>query len=322
MRLNKTAGMMIVMSLLCLCESGPGLFAQEQGIVKEYYLDFHCFSYDPEAPIRSYRAVCNEALSARSATAFPWNDIMRSFRTTVRGILEDKRWFVEITIDPSDKDSVTEPMSKMVDLTDLKARSIILMTNNDGRVYQINLLPSVRATDFRPRQIDPSEFRLERMDFPNSVVIFNDSFYAGRMSVSGGILCFVEYPGIAKVEFAMKPFRNAKPMGTLQGGNIHIQHEEGQTLDIIDVKNGRFQEKLKGGPYTIWARWTSLPPKEPYQIPAKEEWVSMIKAKAAREGYPMPSPEELDKQYQRLQYKRPKALVGGVRTSIPPEDRL
>jgi hypothetical protein len=322
---NKISGVTYCMTIglfLVLCELGPDLVAQENGIVKEFFVDFKLCSFKPEAPILSYRDIWDHKLSSRSSASYPWDDEERSFRTTVKCDLESGRFTVQITIDPSDNDKLNEPLSKKVDLTDLRAHSLILATNDDGRIYLISLLPSVRATDNRPHKIDPKKFELGQMSFPGSVVVFNDSFYAGRMNVTGGTLCFVEYPGIAKIEFALEPFRNAKPTGSLHSDNIHILNDDGQTLDIVGVRNGIYQEILPGGPYTVWVRWTSLPAQESYKLPKKDIWIDMVKAKAASEGYPLPSVEELDMQYQRLQYQVPKSLVSGVMTVMPPEDRM
>jgi len=153
------------------------------------------------------------------------------------------------------------------------------------------------------------------------MVIFNDSIYAGKIGCSGGPLAYVSYPGFAKVEFALEPFRGAKRLGTLKDGKIQIRSEDGQSLDIYGVKNGVHRIQLPGGPFEVWVRWQNLPEEAKFEVPPKEDWIRMVKAKFAEMGNTPPTDEELDKGYERTKHERHMPLSSGV-GPIKQNDRI
>ena len=134
-------------------------------------------------------------------------------------------------------------------------------------------------------------------------------------------MAFVSYPGIAKVEFALEPFREAKRLGTLKDGRIQIRSEDGQSVDIYNVKNGKHDMQLPGGPYEVWVRWQSLPGEAKFEIPPKEDWIRMVKAKFAEMGNTPPTDDELDKGYERAKHEKHLPLSSGV-GPIKPADRI
>ena len=217
--------------------------------------------------------------------------------------------------------SAREQQSFEVDLTDLKARQVELARNPDGRVYAMNLSPSVEVIDNRPQRLTEGAFGFTRWSFDGCIVIFNDTVYAGRMHVAGGPKAFVEYPGIARVEFALQPFRGAKPIGTLMDGRVHIQTDDWQSLEITDVKNGYHSLTLPGGPYQVWARWTPVPEGQPVEMPSKEEWIRLAKRQIAEAGNTVPPLETLEAWYENARQRTAKAMVCGV-GQFTSEERL
>lgn len=228
---------------------------------------------------------------------------------------------VNVSIAPEKNDAVTEKKSFEVDLTDLKPRSLDLAKNPDGRVYMLNLTPGIAVVDNRPKRADDTSFEFSRWSLHGSMVIFNDSVYAGKIGCSGGPLAYVSYPGFAQVEFALEPFRGARRLGTLKDGNIQIRSEDGQSLDIYGVKNGVHRMQLPGGPYEVWVRWQNLPEEAKFEIPSKEDWIRAVKARFAEMGNTPPTDDELDKGYERIRHERHLPLSSGV-GPIGPSDRI
>ena len=249
------------------------------------------------------------------------HDDVRNFRINVTGKNRKGRFVVNVSIAPGKNDSATKEDSFEVDFTDLKARSFELVKNDDGRVYMLNLTPGIKIIDNRPKRADDTSFRFGRWTLIDSMVIFNDSVYAGKIGCSGGPLAYVSYPGFAKVEFALEPFRGAKRLGTLKDGKIQIRSEDGQSLDIYGVKNGVHQIELPGGPYEVWVRWQNLPGEAKFEVPPKEDWIRMAKARFAEMGNTPPTDEDLDRGYERTKHERHLPLSSGV-GPIKQSDRI
>src|SRR5262249_34881952 len=117
-----------------------------------------------------------------------------------------------------------------------------------------NLTPQIRefpkAIQFRVSDLHPDQF-----SFPNSPVIANDTDYLGEMSCSSGSLAWCDIPGLAKVEFSLLHLKDASSLGSLKDGIMTIDDGNGNSLRIMNVKNGANGEVLAGGPYQIWVRW-------------------------------------------------------------------
>lgn len=288
-----------------------GSLSTKDEIHKYYAVDINFFTVDLSSPIESYR--WHGSGSAGDGTVgLGASDDVRNFRIDVSGKSMKGRYVVSVTVTPNENDSVTKVNSFDVDLTDLKPRSFDLAKNDDGRVYRLNLTPGIAVVDNRPKRADDTSFRFNRWSLHDSMVIFNDSVYAGKLGCSGGPLAYLSYPGFAKVEFALEPFGGANRLGTLKDGRIHIQSEDGQSLDIYGVKNGVHKMQLPGGPYEVWVRWQNLPGEAKFELPAKEDWVRMVKAGCTEKGLPVPSDAELDKLYEKAKQQRVLPLRSGV----------
>jgi len=236
----------------------------------------------------------------------------RYFRVNVACKNRKGRFIANVSVVPGKNDSDTKEESFEIDFTNLKPKSLELAKNDDGRVYMLNFTPGIKIIDNRPKRADDTSFKFSRWALTDSMVIFNDSVYAGKIGVSGGPLAYVSYPGFAKVEFALEPFRGAKRLGTLKDGKIQIQSEDGQSLDVYEVKNGVHRIQLPGGPYEVWVRWQNLPGEAKFEIPTKEEWIRMVKDRFAEMGNTPPTDEELDRGYERIKHEKHLPLSSGV----------
>lgn len=313
--------MLSVLATVGLPTACLGLWSTEDKINKYYAVDINFFSIDLTQPMDSYRWNGSGNAGTDGTVGLGCSDEVRNFRIKVSGKNIKGRFVVNVSVTPGKNDSATKEDSFDVDFTDLKPRSFELAKNDDGRVYMLNLTPKIAVVDNRPKRADDTAFRFSRWSLLNSMVIFNDSVYAGKLGVSGGPLAFVSYPGFAKVEFALEPFRGAKRLGTLKDGKIQIRSEDGQSLDIYGVKNGVHQIELPGGPYEVWVRWHNLPEEAKFEVPPKEEWIRMVKAGCTERGIPSPTEEELDKLYERAKHQRVLPLSCGV-GSIKRSDRI
>lgn len=295
--------------------------ATENNVYKHYSLDINLFSMDPNQPLDSYKFHGSGSTGEGGAVGLAYPDKPNHFRVNITSANRKSRFIVNVDIVPSEQNSDIEVNSFEIDFTDLMARSFELAKRGDGSICVLNLTPSIKIVDNRPKRADDTSFEFSRWILSNSMVIFNDSMYVGKIGCSGGPLAYVSYPGMAKVEFALEPFREAKRLGTLKDGRIQIRSEDGQSLDVYGVKNGVHEIQLPGGPYQVWVRWQNLPEEAKFEIPTKEEWIRMVKAKFAEMGNTPPTDEEFDRGYERIKHQKHLPLSGGV-GPIKPADRI
>lgn len=310
--IRKAKLILFVLAIFGLTVTCLGSLSTEDKIHKYYAVDINFFSMDPTQPLDSYRWNGAGNASSSGRVGLGCSDDIRSFRIDVSCKNIKDHFVVNVSVTPGKNDSVTKEDSFDVDFTDLKPRSFELAKNDDGRVYMLNLTPGIAVVDNRPKRADDTAFKFGRWSLHDSMVIFNDSVYAGKLGVSGGPLAYVSYPGVAKVEFALEPFRGAKRLGTLKDGKIQIRSEDGQSLDIYGVKNGVHRIQLPGGPYEVWVRWHNLPEEAEFEIPPKEDWIRRARARFAEMGNTPPTDEELDKLYERAKQQRVLPLSSGV----------
>ena len=318
---NKAKLVLSVLAIFGLTTTCFASLSSEDELYKYYAVDINLFSVNPNQPLDSYRFHGIGNAGEGGSMGLFCSDNARDFRIIVAGKNRKGRFIVNVSIIPGENDSSTKEDSFEIDFTDLKPRSFELAKDGDSRVYMLNLTPGIKIIDNRPKRANDTSFRFSIWTLIDSMVIFNDSVYAGKMGVSGGTLAFVSYPGFAKVEFALEPFRGAKRLGTLKDGKIQIRSEDGQSLDIYGVKNGIHEIQLPGGPYEVWVRWQNLPKEAKFEVPPKEEWIRMVKDRFAEMGNTPPTEEELDKGYERIKYEKLFPLSGGV-GPIKPIDRI
>jgi len=300
-----------------LAATGFASSTTENKVYKHYLLHIDLFSVNLNQPLDSYKFHGSGSAGIGGAVGLAYSDK----RVNITSANRKGHFIVNVGIVPSEQNPDTEADSFEVDFTDMKARSFELAKNKNGSVCVLNLTPSIKIIDNRPKRADDTSFKFSRWILSDSMVIFNDSVYVGKIGCSGGPLAYVSYPGLAKVEFALEPFREAKLLGTLKDSRIQIRSEDGQSLDIYGVKNGVHEIQLPGGPYQVWVRWQNLPGEAKFEIPTKEEWVRMVKAKFAEMGNTPPTDEELDKGYERIKHEKHLPLSSGV-GPIKPADRI
>jgi hypothetical protein len=158
----------------------------------------------------------------------------------------------------SEKTADGKPFPLELDMSDLKATTIELAKDSNGRKFLLSLTPSVQISPKpKPLQLTGELLDLWRLSFLGSRIILNDEKYLGIFEASGGELAFLQIPGIGKVEFSLKPFKNAEVLGQLDDSTIRIETPEGSKLEITNVTCGQFTNPLPGGPYMVWTRVTS-----------------------------------------------------------------
>jgi hypothetical protein len=164
-----------------------------------------------------------------------------------------------ITVSPTDcgektLDGRSFPLE--LDMTDLRATTLELAKDKDGRKFLLSLTPSVKINPKpNPLRLTANCLNIWRLSFSGSRILLNDEKYLGIFGASGGELAFLQIPGIGRVEFSLKPFRNAEVLGQLESGVILIEYE-GQKIEITNVSYGLFASALPGGPYEVWTRVT------------------------------------------------------------------
>jgi len=222
--------------------------------VGQYWADAKVLSFRPGDVLTSYRWNPSGGVGPGGTLTLGAGDLERHFDVRIVARLKSQRFLASVTVKPKRDDARTKAQEVEYDLSDLAPRTLEIARDDDGRIYQLSLAPSVREVP-QPRQFKAADLRLEHWSFPSSPVILNDQDYIGRFSMGSSPVGWCDIPGVAKIEFSLLRLKDALPLGTLEKGVINIKHENGTTLRISDVKNGSNREVLGGGPYRVWVRW-------------------------------------------------------------------
>jgi len=293
-----------------------------EGIVRHYEVKVELFSIQPDRVLDSYDSHGSGMAVPGSTVQLACGDESRNFSVRIQPRQKDNHLFADVIIMPSRSDTKTQGQTLEADLSALEPKAMKLASNEDGRIYMLNLTPGVKVMDVTPKRADETAFEFNRWVLQRSAVIVNDRLYAGRMGVEGGNKAYVDVSGVGKFEFALQPFRDAKLLGTLQNGQIHIESDDGTTIEIDDVKNGIHQIQLPGGPYAVWVRQSPSTRTENYTIPPEAEWVQQVKAHFARIGQTPPSDEELHRKYEQFKSQGPPVMMSCGVGTIPQADRI
>jgi len=255
---------------------GSTLFADEPGIEdaagRQYWADISLFSFHPGDELASYRSHGGGGVGPNGQLGTGATSNGRDFNVTIRGSVKSHRFMAAVEVSPEPEDKKTPAQTIDYDLSDFEPRTLEIARDDDGRVYRLNLTPSVLVHP--TKQFKSSELRLENWSFPGSPVILNDQDYLGELSMSGGQLAHCDIPGLARIEFSLLHLKGASPIGKLADGVINITHKDGTTLRISNVMNGTNAAVLPGGPYVVWVRWN-----KPTQ--SMEEYRQVLKATIA-----------------------------------------
>ena len=249
-----TKGFLFAFGCLAL---GSGVFADEPETVdaagRQYWADISLFSFCPGDELATYRSHGGGGVGPHGTLGTGAIGKGRDFNVTIRGSVKSHRFMAAVEVGPEPEDKKTPAQTIEYDLSDFEPRTLEITRDDDGRVYRLNLNPSVLVHP--TTQFKSSELRLENWSFPGSPVILNDQDYLGELSMSGGQLAHGDIPGLARIEFSLLHLKGASPIGKLADGVINITHKNGTTLRIANVKNGANAVALPGGPYIVWVRW-------------------------------------------------------------------
>jgi len=266
----------MIFAVTALTASGPALRGQEPEKDDPSFgncvVDVAIFSLHPDKGISTYRSLGAGSASPRGECGFGGE----RFSVSIKGRLKSQRFLATVEIKPSAGETRIQHKETEYDLSDLRARTLDIARDDDGRVYRVNLVPRMQEIA-EPSQFRVKDLRLENWSFPGSPVVLNDQDYIGELSMSSGALAWCDIPGVAKVEFSLLQLKDSQPWGRLRDGVIEITHKNGTSLKITNVKNGVHQQSLAGGPYQVWIRW-----KEPTQ--SVEEYRKSIKEQIALIG--------------------------------------
>jgi len=221
---------------------------------KQYWVDAKLFSMEPQAPLVSYNGHGSGGVGPRGKLGLAVSNEGRQFNVSIEGRKKSGRLSIHLSVTPKNKDDNTEALENDFDLTELKPLSIDLATDDNGRLYRLNIVPSIKEHPL-PKTFEVSKLSLEKWHFKGSQVILNNQDYLGEMNMGSSPIAWVDIPGLAKVEFSLLKLSKAKPIGVLADGVVRIEHENGHSLRITNVLNGTPSDVLKGGPHRVWVRW-------------------------------------------------------------------
>lgn len=293
----------------------------ETDILKYYWVDTKVFSYVPGDVIESYKEGNGSGGGVRATLGHYFHDEVRYFGVTVMGMEKEGIFFARVTVESHD--DVTESREFDVDLSDMAPKKLEMAWNEDGRVYVVRLVPSVKIVDNRPKRLKVSDFKIRPMNLCQTIVIVDDMYYVGSMGVAGGELAWIEISGVGMVEFTLKPFRGAKRLGKLKDEKIEIVGEDGTRIDIYGVKTDAW--KLGSGPWEVWVRWSDASVVE--ALPDEATYMAMSK-KRVEEELGSDWDEQLQERVHELYVKEKKKEEAGIRVlssgmgPIRPVDRL
>jgi hypothetical protein len=310
-----------MMGLVTLAPQASCYAAVPEGIVKHYEVKIELFSIQPDRVLDSYEWHGSGMAVPGSTVQLACKDESRNFSVRIQPCQEDNHLFADVTVIPGQSDTKTLGQTLEADLSTLEPKAINLGGNEDGRIYMLNLTPGVKVVDITPKRADETAFDFNRWVFQGSAVVVNDRLYAGKIGASGGYKAFMDISSVGKFEFALQPFRDAELLGTLQHGQIHIECDDGTTIEIYDVKNGVHEMQLPGGPYAIWVR-RSPSTQEKFTMPSEEQYSQRIKAHFARIGRTPPSDEELHRKYEQFKSLGPPVTMRYGVGTIPLADRV
>lgn len=248
-----------VITLACLQLSAAGVVGQEatsDSLSKlQFWADAKVVSFRPGETLTTYRRQPSGGVGPGGTLTLGARDGGRHFDVKIVGKLKSQRFIANVSVKPTEEDKKgTKAQEIEYDLSDLAQRMLEIARDDDGRLIQLSLVPSIRDVP-QPRQFKAANLGLENWTFAASPVILNDQDYLGQFSMSSSPVAHCDIPGLAKIEFSLFHLKDAQPLGTLERGVVTIRHENGTTLRISDVKNGGNPEVLRGGPYKVWVRW-------------------------------------------------------------------
>jgi hypothetical protein len=306
---------LIVAILLMLSSPLMGDEPKSKDAVGHYDVAASVFSYQPNEILATYRQYTGGSAEADATLMLLIEDQNRQFKVSILPKLKSQRFLVAVKVVPDKQDAQTQALEREFDLSALNPQLVEIARDADGRVYWLNLIPSM-VENPKVRQFKVSDLHLENWSFPASPVVVNDQDYIGQLSVSGGSLAWCDIPGLAKIEFSLLHLKNADPIGMLSDGVINIKHGDDTTLRISNVRNGVNGDMLSGGPYRVWVRWNKPTQSvEEYRQSLEEQIVKLTER--VKNGDPSLPPDSLERLKKMRQSVRVEVSSFGVRQVLP-----
>jgi len=245
----------------------------EDATTHQFWADANVVALKPGEESATYRSFGGGGVGPNGTLRLGIADKRRQFEVRIAATVKSQRFLAKVSVMPSKEDTETKAQEMEYNLADPMPRALEIARDEDGRIYRLGLVPSIRVKPL-PVQFNVEELRLDYWSFPSLPIILNDHDYIGTFAMGRAPLAWCDIPGVARVEFSLLPLKDGLPIGTLEKGVINIAHESGTTLRISDVRNGTNQDILSGGPYRVWVRW-----KKPSQT--MEEYRESLKQQIA-----------------------------------------
>lgn len=278
---------------------------------RSYFLRAELVSIQPEVGISSYRIHGDAGVGGHATLDLDVSDSDRQFKIMVTPRVQKGRYLAKLVVQPGATDSLTRPVDKEFDLSELQTETVELVRNEDGRVYRLNLLPQIEEYP-KPKDFRAADLHLDHWSLPSCPIILNDQDYVGSLSGGSNSLAWIDISNVGLVEFSLLHLKDARPWGTLDDGRLRIRHENGTTIAINGVMNGwPDRQLLTGGPYTVWVRW-----KESTTVP--EEYVKMLRRSIAENraraesGEPVIVEEVWERVAKRVEEGHPQMMSNGM----------
>jgi len=271
---------------------------QEPKFHHQYFADAKVFSMTDEA-IDSFRGYGGGGVGPGGSLGLYVQENDRNIEIEIKGSLREKKFVANLSVKPKGADKLTKPVEQEFVLSGLEPKTMELGRDEDGRVYQLQILPHVKVSPLL-NTFDADKMRLDAFSFNNSFVIVNDQDSVGRLNMSSGQLAGLDL-SLALVEFSLIPFRDAEPIGTFKDGTIHITHDSGTSIEIRNVRNGNLGRALPGGPYKVFVRW-SPPTMTPEEIQEQTSaMISHFKAAIEQDDVPIEQKKQLQAVVERME---------------------
>jgi hypothetical protein len=224
---------------------------QEKESYSYYHVDAAVVSLDASQSLASYRAHGSGSGTPGSTLGYstPETDIRIELST------ESNHFYANVTTHGHDKPDEEGAKKQRIDLTSLRPTSLDLGTDKEGRVYQLNLTPSVTSVRVSPKSFREAADDLYRLKFHSSRIMLNDRRNIGNMLASDADVFSLEVCGTASLEFSLRHLKGGEPWGKLQNGRITLTNPDGTSIEISNVSNGADDRVVGGGPYIVWVRW-------------------------------------------------------------------
>lgn len=239
-------------SIACLAVTSSVAIAEKPKVFRQYRVDVKVYSLGEDKSLDSYQSHSGGWGSAGTTLGYGVPTAENPAKIDIQLERRAGRLIAECTIKPKNGGSEDK---RTIDLTDLRASSLQIARDSDGRTYEVNLAPSIVETRLEAKPFRQATKDLYRLRFHDSRVLLNDQQYIGRMLASDAEVLTLDICDLATIDFSLHRLKDAQAWGVLQDGRIAITHPNGTMIEIMGVTNGTDDRLVSGGPYQVWTRW-------------------------------------------------------------------